>query len=310
MSRFSKSLLFFFCFDRSDRLMRQASCGCCCSLKFFVVLKLATAYWKYRWSCLPFPWRFLSLRCYTHARTHTQHAQWLVHAGWAVFISIFFILVHLGHGSVRSIVFTHRRVFWTCHCNHLFSHVPWLVCMVPGREIQVLSVLCKWNHSCPLLSGQRTVVLPSCHMRAKESMAEMHVRTAIQHGRSGWTSRLCRSVRKGRSRRLFYTYLNICQWILIHLCTSCAFMCWEETANIEPAAEAPCHQQKWHAGDGICWRTHGSCIEQLLVLVLHNCTIGSFQNNFLLISSFYLIWSQRFDSVNGVVPGNQLSHRI
>ena len=55
----------------SDRLMRQASCGCCrCSLKFFVVL--ATAYWKYRWSCLPFTWRFLSLRCYTHARTHSD----------------------------------------------------------------------------------------------------------------------------------------------------------------------------------------------------------------------------------------------
>ena len=54
--------------------MRQASCGCCWSLKFFVVL--ATAYWKYLWSCLPFSWRFLSLRCYTHAHTH-----WLVHAG-------------------------------------------------------------------------------------------------------------------------------------------------------------------------------------------------------------------------------------
>ena len=54
--------------------MRQASCGCCCSLKFFAVL--ATAYWKlkYRWSCLPYSpgafFFFVVTR--THACTHSD----------------------------------------------------------------------------------------------------------------------------------------------------------------------------------------------------------------------------------------------
>ena len=56
-----------------------------------------------------------------------------------------------------------------------------------GREIRVLSVLCKWNHSCPWALD---CSLPSCHVRDKQSTAEMHVRTAIQHGRSGGTGLL------------------------------------------------------------------------------------------------------------------------
>ena len=69
-------------------------CTCYCLLEVSLVML-----------AIPLALSFSSL---LHARTHTQ---WLVHAGWAVFISIFFILVHLGHGSVRCIIFTHRAFF-------------------------------------------------------------------------------------------------------------------------------------------------------------------------------------------------------
>ena len=58
---------------------------------------------------------------------------------------------------------------------------------IRGREIQILSVLCKWNHSCPLLSGHWTVVLPSCQVHTKQRMAEIQVRTSIQHTSPGRT---------------------------------------------------------------------------------------------------------------------------
>ena len=94
--------------------------------------------------------------------------------------------------------------------------------MVPGREIQVLSVLCKWNHFCPLkwaLDCPHVTCAPSkvrrrCMWEPRSSMAD-----AAGPG-CFLTERHSRLVRKGRFRRLCYTYLNICQWILIHLCTA------------------------------------------------------------------------------------------
>ena len=72
MCRLSKLLLFFFCKDGSDRLMKRASYPCC----IFLCVVLAAAYLKYRWyrlSCLPFVWHFF--HCDTHTHTHT-HTHW------------------------------------------------------------------------------------------------------------------------------------------------------------------------------------------------------------------------------------------
>ena len=103
---------------------------------------------------------------------------------------------------------------------------------------------------------------------------------SVHLGMPQWDASFSRTVAFCETCHCNHMLFNICQWILIHLCTSAAFMCWEETAYIEPAAEAPCHQQKWRTGDGVCWHMHAFCIQQLLVLALHNCTIGSFSKQF------------------------------
>ena len=117
-----------------------------------------------------------------------------MHTEYSRFTVIFFILLHahLGHGSVRCIVFTHRRVFERATVN-TYSHMS-RDCLYGSRagnpNIDCF-VQMKPFRSCPLLSGHWTVVLPSCHVRANwQSTAEMHVRTAIQLGRSGWTGLL------------------------------------------------------------------------------------------------------------------------
>ena len=81
----SLSLSLSFCKDGSDWLMKRASCSCC---NFLCVVHAATnlKYRRYRLSCLPFVWHFLSLwhthsqhthtHTHTHTRTHTHtHTQ-------------------------------------------------------------------------------------------------------------------------------------------------------------------------------------------------------------------------------------------
>ena len=86
-----------------------------------------------------------------------------------------------------------------CAHENIFSRMP-LNCFhgqdqsaawFRGREIQVLSDYANENHSdLPSFKRALDCSLPACHMRAKQSTAEMRVRTAIQPGRAGGTGLL------------------------------------------------------------------------------------------------------------------------
>ena len=73
--RFSKLfLIFFFLYDGSDRLMKQASFS-----YIFLCVVLAATYLKCHWYHLPFVWNFLFIVTHTHtrARSHPSSVQLL-----------------------------------------------------------------------------------------------------------------------------------------------------------------------------------------------------------------------------------------